>query len=387
MTATHARTNLPIYLDYNATTPHAPEVIAAMKPFFEEHFGNPSSSHIYGTRTREAVEKARRQVAEFLGCRPEEIFFTSGGTESNNLALRGAAAARKSRGRHILTTRIEHPAITAVCERLGQEGFEIEYLPVDTCGKVSISDVERSIRGDTVLISVMHANNEVGTIQPVEAIGALAKSSGLLFHTDAAQSAGKIPVDVTALGVDLLSLAGHKLYAPKGVGALYVRNGVELERLLEGAGQEKGLRPGTENVLEIVGLGEACAIAGANLDAFSAAMRQTRDHLEQALLRMIDNARINGHPEDRLPNTLSISFAGVEAVRILGAVGDVVAASAGAACHSGEIRLSHVLRAMGVSDEWGMGTLRFSTGRQTSTGDVDIAAAVVADAVRNLRGV
>lgn len=378
---------LPIYLDYNATTPHAPEVIAAMRPYLEEHFGNPSSSHQYGRRTREAVERARGQVAGFLGCRAEEIVFTSGGTESNNLALRGAAASRKPKGRHILTTRIEHPAVTQVCERLRGEGFEIEYLPVDRYGTVSVADVERSIRSDTVVISVMHANNEVGTIQPVAEIGALAKSQGILFHSDAAQSAGKIPVDVTDLGVDLLSLAGHKLYAPKGVGALYVRDGVELKRLLEGAGQERSLRPGTENVLEIVGLGEACAIAAANLTGFTETMRQARDHLEEELQRRVSDVRVNGHPEKRLPNTLSVSFLGVDATRILNAVGDVVAASAGAACHSGEVRLSSVLRAMHVSEEWGVGTLRFSTGRDTSAEDVETAAVAVADAVRRLRNV
>ncbi len=376
---------VPIYLDYNATTPHAPEVIAAMRPYLERHFGNPSSSHLYGRRTRAAVERARGQVAEFLGCRPEEVVFTSGGTESNNLGLRGAALVRKSQGRHSLTTRIEHPAVTAVCARLRWDGFEIGYLPVDRHGRVNMTDIERRIRGDTILISVMHANNEVGTIQPVQKIGELARSRGILFHTDAAQSAGKIPVDVTALGVDLLSLAGHKLYGPKGVGALYVRDGVELERLLEGAGQEKGRRPGTENVLEIVGLGEACAVAGAHLDLFAGKMREARDHLEEALRRKVADVRINGHPEMRLPNTLNVSFLGVEAGRLLDAVSDVVAASAGAACHSGGVTISHVLHAMDVSEEWGAGTLRFSTGRETSANDVETAADAVADAVRSLR--
>lgn len=376
---------LPIYLDYNATTPHAPEVIAAMKPYLEEHFGNPSSSHSYGRRTREAVERARGQVADLLGSRTGEIVFTSGGTESNNLALRGAAPVRKSQGRHILTTQIEHPAVTAVCERLRWDGFEIGYVPVDQYGIVDVAEVERRIRSDTVLISVMHANNEVGTIQPVEEIGELARARGILFHTDAAQSVGKIPVDVTDLGVDLLSLAGHKVYGPKGVGALYIREGVELERLLEGAGQEKGRRPGTENVLEIVGLGEACAVAGANLGVFAERMRQARDHLEEELRRRIPEVRINGHPNKRLPNTLNVSFPGVEADRLLDAVSDVVAASAGAACHSGEVSISHVLRAMDVSEEWGAGTLRFSTGRETSLRDIETAADVVTDAVQALR--
>jgi cysteine desulfurase len=270
----------PIYLDHNATTPHAPEVIAAMKPYLEEHFGNPSSSHSYGVRARQAVERARRQVAELIGCHSGEIVFTSGGTESNNLAIRGAVMTRRSRGRHILTTRIEHPAVTAVCERLRREGFEVDYLPVDQCGRVSPSEAERRLRSDTVLISVMHANNEVGTIQPLAEIAELARARGILFHTDAAQSPGKIPVNVSALGVDLMSLAGHKLYAPKGVGVLYVREGVSLERLMEGAGQERGLRPGTENVLEIVGLGEACALAATGTAAFAERMQGARDRLE-----------------------------------------------------------------------------------------------------------
>lgn len=231
--------NRPIYLDYNATTPHDPEVIEAMRPYLEEHFGNPSSSHWYGRKAHEAVEAARAQVAALLSCAPSEIIFTSGGTESNNYAIRGIALARRSRGKHIITSQIEHPAVTAVCERLRQEGFEITYLPVDEYGLVSVSDVETAVRPETILITLMHANNEVGTIQPVEEVARLAKSRSIVFHTDAAQSAGKIPTEVTVLGVDLLSIAGHKLYAPKGVGALYIREGLTLERLMDGAGQDQ----------------------------------------------------------------------------------------------------------------------------------------------------
>jgi cysteine desulfurase len=376
----------PIYLDYNATTPHAPETVAAMMPYLQGRFGNPSSSHPYGVQAREAVENARDQVAGLLGCRPGEIFFTGGGTEANNLAIRGAVRARRSRGSHIVSSEVEHPAVTRVCERLRSEGFEVDYVPVDRWGIVDAAELERRIREDTVLISIMHANNEVGTIQPIKEIGRLARSRGILFHTDAAQSVAKVPVDVDDLGVDLLSVAGHKLYAPKGVGALYVRDGVELDRLMEGAGQERGLRPGTENVLEIVGLGAACALARNNLSVYAETMRRTRDRLEEELRSRVDGIRFNGHSEHRLPNTSSVGFRGVDADRILAALEQVVAASAGAACHAGEVSVSHVLRAMRVPEEFAAGTLRLSTGRETTESDATVAAAAVADAVKGLRG-
>ena len=375
----------PIYLDYNATTPHDPEVIEAMRPYLEEHFGNPSSSHWYGRKTREAVETARAQVAALLNCTPSEILFTSGGTESNNYAIRGIALARRSHGKHIITSQIEHPAVTAVCERLRQQGFEITYLPVDEHGLLSVDAVEKAIRPETILITLMHANNEVGTIQPVEEAAQLAKSRGIAFHTDAAQSAGKIPTNVSALGVDLLSIAGHKLYAPKGVGALYVRTGLVLDRLMDGAGQEGGRRPGTENVLEIVGLGQACEIALRDLAANREHMRRMRDRLEAGLLERVAYVSVNGHPDKRLPNTLSASVEGVDANALLSAVEESVAASAGAACHSGQVHVSHVLQAMRVPEEWARGTLRFSTGRMTSEADTDAAVAVIADAVEHLR--
>lgn len=379
------RTTRPIYLDYNATTPHHPEVIDAMRPFLEEHFGNPSSSHAYGRRTREAVATARRQVAALLNCEPDEILFTSGGTESNNHAIRGIALARRSQGNHIVTSRIEHPAVIHVCQRLAHEGFEITYLPVDDCGLVSPGDVEKAIRPVTILITLMHANNEVGTIQPVADVAAIARSRGIAFHTDAAQSAGKISTDIQELGVDLLTIAGHKLYATKGVGALYIREGIVVDRLMEGAGQEGGRRPGTENVLEIVGLGKACEVARRDLAINQENMRRTRDRLEAGLRDRVPLIRTHGHPELRLPNTLSAGFHGVDANRVLDAIEAKVAASAGAACHSGEVRISHVLRAMQVPEEWARGTLRFSTGRTTSDADIDGAVAVVADAVEQLR--
>jgi cysteine desulfurase len=256
----------PIYLDYNATTPHDPEVIAAMRPYLEEKFGNPSSSHFYGKAPQKTVADARGQVAKLIGCRPEEIVFTSGGTESNNHALIGVAEAYGNKGNHIITSQIEHPAILEVCNYLEQKGMDVTYVPVDEKGLVSVSAVERAIRAGTVLITIMHANNEVGTIQPLADIAGIAKAGGILLHTDAAQSVGKIFTRVDELGVDLLSVAGHKLYAPKGVGALFMRSGIELPRFMHGAGQESGRRSGTENVLEIVGLGKACEIAARDLE-------------------------------------------------------------------------------------------------------------------------
>jgi cysteine desulfurase len=376
----------PIYLDYNATTPHAPEVIEAMRPYLEELFGNPSSSHWYGRKTREDVETARAQVAALLHCAPGEVIFTSGGTESNNYAIRGIALGRRRQGNHIVTSQIEHPAVTAVCERLRQDGFEITYLPVDEHGLLNVVDVEKAIRPETILITLMHANNEVGTIQPIEEVAHLAKSRGIVFHTDAAQSVGKIPTQVRSLGADLLSIAGHKLYAPKGVGALYIRDGITLEPLMQGAGQEHGRRPGTENVLEIVGLGKACEIALRDLAANSAHMQRTRDRLDAALRERVPRLRVNGLPEKRLPNTLSASVHGVDASVLLAAIEEKVAASAGAACHSGQVRISHVLQAMHVPEEWARGTLRFSTGRMTTEADIDTAVAIVAGAVVRLRG-
>ncbi|MBI4470224.1 MAG: aminotransferase class V-fold PLP-dependent enzyme [Acidobacteria bacterium] len=375
----------PIYLDYNATTPLDPEVVAAMRPYLEAHFGNPSSSHWYGAQPRMAVAEARGQVAALLNCQPADILFTSGGTESNNHAIRGVARTCQSRGRHMITSQIEHPAVTEACRRLETEGFEVTYLPVDQSGLVSAADVEGAIRPDTILITLMHANNEVGTIQPIQAVSAVARRRGIVFHTDAAQSAGKIPTDVRGLGVDLLTLAGHKIYAPKGVGALYVREGLALERLLEGAGQEGGRRPGTENVLEIVGLGKACEVANRDLARNMSHMRARRDEIEQGLREKIADVRVNGHPELRLPNTSSVSIRGLDANDLLAEVGALVAASAGAACHSGEIRVSRVLRAMNVPEEWARGTLRLSTGRMTTSAQAQAAIKAIVAAAEKLR--
>ena len=371
----------PIYLDYNGTTPHDPEVIAAMRPFLEEQFGNPSSGHEFGLKPRQAVEAARRQVAALIHCHPDEIVFTSGGTESNNSAIRGLVRALRHKGRHIVTSAIEHPAVSEVCRYLQADGFETTCVAVDGTGMVDPDEVEKAIRPDTLLISIMHANNEVGTLQPIAEIAAAARRHGIAMHTDAAQSLGKIPTDVRALGVDLLSIAGHKLYAPKGIGALYVRRGVQLEKFMHGAGQESGRRAGTENVLEIVGLGKACEIAARDLKQNMAHMRSMRDRLHQALAGRLKEVRLNGHCEQRLPNTLSLAFKGAQADRLLDSIAAEVAASAGAACHAGSVSLSHVLQAMQVPVEWAKGTLRFSVGRMTTPSEIDRAAEIIVQAL------
>ncbi len=375
----------PIYLDYNATTPIDREVTEAMLPYLYQHFGNPSSAHTYGQVAREAVERARAQVAALLNCQPHEVIFTSGGTESNNTVIKGVAAAYGERGRHIITSAVEHPAVHEPCEVLARQGYEITVLPVDSYGRVDPADVERAIRPNTILISIMLANNEVGTLQPVAEIAQIAHAHGVLVHTDAAQAVGKIAVDVAVLGVDFLSLAGHKFYAPKGVGALYVRSGVDLPKFMHGASHERNRRAGTENVLEIVGLGQAAEVARRDLVHHMAHMQTLRDRLYRGLTERLDGIQRNGHPEHSLPNTLNISFRGVEANTLLERIGGRVAASAGAACHADRIAVSHVLEAMGVPLEFAKGTLRLSTGRPTTPEEIDEAVEVIAEAVHSLR--
>ena len=374
----------PIYLDYNATTPIDPEVAAAMLPYIREHFGNPSSSHAYGVEARKGVEKARGQVAAMLNCRPAEVLFTSGGTESNNHAIKGAAGAHRSKGNHIITSAFEHPAVTEVCEYLAADGFDITYVPVDAHGIIDVEALEKAITERTILISVMHANNEVGTIQPIGEISRMARKRGILVHTDAAQSAGKIPVDADELGVDLLTVAGHKLYAPKGVGALYIREGVQLEKLMHGAAHETGRRAGTENVIGVAGLGAACEAAKRDLAANMDRMKRTRDRLEDGLLRAVAELRVNGHLARRLPNTLSVSFRGVDAGTLLQSM-EGLAASAGAACHGNSVELSRTLRAMAIPIEWARGTIRLSTGKYTTEGEIDRVIEIIANNVRILR--
>ena len=374
----------PIYLDYNATTPVAPEAVEAMLPYLREHFGNPSSAHAFGRVARAAVESARQAVGDLLNAEPAAILFTGGGTESNNLAIEGVVRAGPGERRHLITSAVEHPSVHEVFGWLASQGYRVSTLPVNEHGMVSPEELEREIGPETLLVSVMHANNEVGTIQPVAELARIARRNGALMHADAAQSIGKIPVDVEALEVDLLTLAGHKLYAPKGVGALFVRPGVRLSPVLHGASHERGLRPGTEAVAQVAGLAEAARLAKRALAAASAQLRSLRDRLDAGLRRELGEAslRVNGDPEQRLPNTLSVSFHGVRADALLASIADRVAASAGSACHARDVRLSPVLRAMGVAPEWGMGTLRLSVGRYTTAAEIDQAVQVMAERIR-----
>jgi cysteine desulfurase NifS len=370
----------PIYLDYNATTPIDPQVAEAMLPYIHQHFGNPSSSHIYGTRAKMAVDEARDRVASLLGCQVNEIVFTSGGTEANNYAIKGVVGAYQDKGNHIITSSVEHPAVIEVCQYLETRGCRVTYLPVDEYGLVHPKQVQDAITPQTVLVTIMHANNEVGTIEPIREIAEIAHQQGVLAHADCAQSVGKIPLRVDELGVDLLSIAGHKLHAPKGIGALYVRSGVKLEKLIHGAGHEMDWRAGTENVIEIVGLGKACQLIEQNLPTYTQHLARMRDRLEAGLRRAFPDLRINGHPEQRLPNTCSVSFKGLEANSILAELKNV-AASAGAACHSDKVEVSSVLEAMQVPLEYAMGTIRLSVGRYTTQEEIDQALKEIKQAV------
>jgi cysteine desulfurase len=361
-----------IYLDYNASTPIAPSVRAAMAPFLAEHYGNPSSEHWAGEPATRAVAHARDQLAGLLGCSAGEIIFTSGGTEADNAALKGVFFASGADRRHIVTSGAEHPAIIEPCRFLERLGAEVTYVGVDSTGLVDPGEIAEAIRPETILVSVMHANNEVGTIQPIAEIARVTKEAGVLLHTDAAQSVGKIPTKVDALGVDLFSVAGHKFYGPKGVGALYVREGTKLEPLIHGAGHERGRRAGTESVLLDVGLGAAAELA-ADL-TWAESVRELRDWLWAELQRLWgERVVLNGHPERRLPNTLNLSFIGMSGADILAALPEI-AASTGSACHSGSITLSPVLEAMGVTPEIGAGAIRFSLGRMTTRAELETLA-------------
>jgi cysteine desulfurase len=377
----------PIYLDYNATTPIADEVAGAMLPYLEGRFGNPSSSHPYGQATRAAVEGAREQLASLLGCQPAEVIFTGGGTESNNTVIKGVADASGWGGGHLVVSAVEHPAVIEPANWLTKHGFRSTQVSVDSLGRVDPDAVAEAIEPDTILVSVMLANNEVGTIQPIAEIGKVAHARGVPLHTDAAQAVGKIPVDVNVLGVDFLSVAGHKFYAPKGIGALYIREGRHIAPLMHGAGQESGRRAGTENVLEIVGLGQAAEMARRELPDSLPRIRQLRDRLWEALAGSIPDIRRNGDPapDGGLPNTLSVSFRQVEANTLLGVIGDRVAASAGAACHANSVTISKVLEAMHVPLDYAMGTVRLSLGLHTTAEEVDDAAKIIAAAVGQLR--
>ena len=373
---------LPVYLDHNATTPVHPQVLEAMLPFLREHFGNPSSSHALGRVAAAAVCAAREQVAGLIGASASEIVFTGCATESNNLALLGVARALGQARRHLVVSAVEHPAVMAPALRLRDEGWELSIVAVDESGRVEPAAVAQALRPDTALVSIMQANNEVGTLQPVAQIATLTRSRGVLLHTDAAQSVGKIEVDVAALGVDLLTIAGHKFGAPKGVGALYVRAGTALRNVLDGADQEHGLRPGTENVALIVALGAAARLARESLPALSEDLRRKRDRLHARLAEAIPGLLLNGHPGHRLPNTLHLSFPGVSGRALLEAASATVAASLGSACHSAHDAVSGVLAAMQIDAARAAGSVRLSVGRTTTDAEIDRAAKALVDAWR-----
>lgn len=372
----------PIYLDYNATTPLLPEVVDAMLPYLRTHYGNPSSTHVYGARALAAVDIARAQVAALVGAAPDEVLFTSGGTEANNLALRGLIELTQPA--RVVTSVIEHPAVAAPCAWLEQHGAQVRRLPVDAQGIVRLPDAQATIIGPTTLVSVMHSNNETGVLQPIGALAELAHAAGAWMHTDAAQSVGKVPIDMRSLGVDLLTIAGHKLYAPKGVGALIVRRGIPLRPLLLGAGHEHGLRPGTENVAAIVGLGVACAMALADLDAQRLRLTALRERLWRQLNDGVPGMAQNGHAELRLPNTLNVRFPGCSGVELLEAT-TAIAASTGSACHAGETSASAVLLAMSITPADALGSVRLSLGRPTTAAEVDAAAAALVASWQRLR--
>ncbi|MCB0333222.1 MAG: selenide, water dikinase SelD [Bdellovibrionales bacterium] len=374
----------PIYLDYNATTPLAPRVREAMLPYLEGGFGNPSSHHWYGFQAKKAVERARTQVAKLIGASPDEVLFTSGGSESNNLAIKGVLDAFEPHNAHIIISAIEHPAVSDVCEALAQKGVEVSRIPVDANGVIDLEHLARAITSRTRLISVMHANNEIGTIQPLREISQIAKNAGVLFHTDAAQSVGKIPVNVEELGVDLLSIAAHKFYGPKGIAALYCRRGVVLHKQIHGASHEHNLRAGTENVMHIVGLGAACELACEELEARMKHAQTLRDVLWQEIAAAYPSARVNGHPQERLPNTLSVTFPGIEVQTLLAGLHSV-AASAGAACHAEDVTVSPTLVALGMSETEALSTVRFSTGAFLANEDIAKAAEDITSALRSLQ--
>ena len=379
----------PVYLDHNATTPIDPEVEEAMLPYLRGglggRFGNPSSSHEYGRQAHAAVDAARSQVAELLGCASQEVVFTGCGSEADNLAVKGVAEANRGQGNHIITSQIEHPAVLNTCRYLERHSYDVTYLPVDEYGLVDAAAVEAAITERTILISIMHANNEVGTIEPIAAIGAIARSRGIPFHTDAAQSVGKIPTKVDELGVDLLAVAGHKLYAPKGIGALYVRQGTTLEPLIHGAGHEGSRRAGTENVAYIVALGKACEIAGRTMSEYGPRVWELRDRLYRLLCVGVEGLRLNGNPTQRLPNTLNVSFPGVDGEQLL-AITPEVAASTGSACHAGRTDPSAVLLAMGLSRQRALGAVRLSLGKFTSDTEIERAATALVSSYSELMG-
>jgi cysteine desulfurase len=373
-----------VYLDHNASTPVHPEVLAEMLPYFSEHFGNPSSIHAFGRATRDAMETARQRIAAFLKVARDEIVFTSGGTESDNLAVKGVAAARGAG--HIITSKIEHHAVLRTCQMLERQGFAVTYVPVDEHGLVDPDDVRRAVRPDTILVSIMHANSEVGTIQPVEEIGRIARARGVAFHVDAIQTVGKIPVDVEAMGIDLLAFSGHKIYGPKGIAGLYIRKGTKMVSIQHGGEHERRRRAGTENVAGVVGLGKALEVRGRDMTEEAVRVATLRDRLTEGIQRRLPDVRLNGHPTRRLPGTANLGFRHVESESIvLGLDLKGVGTSAGSACTSGNVEPSHVLVAMGLPLDWAMGAVRFSLGRSTTADDIDYVVDAVEPIVTRLR--
>lgn len=373
-----------IYMDNAATTATRPEVLEAMLPYFTQHYGNPSSIHAYGRDARRAIENARKQVAAALGCEPREVYFTAGGSESDNWAIR--CALQNKQGKHIITSAIEHHAVLHTCEYMEKQGYEVTYLPVDEYGLVSVDDVKKAIRPDTVLITIMAANNEIGTIQPIAEIGKLAKEAGILFHTDAVQAVGAVPINVKEWNVDMLSLSGHKFHAPKGVGALYVRKGIRITNLIYGGAQERGLRAGTENLPGIVGLGKAIELAVAEIPEYTERLTKLRDKLIDGILASIPDVQLNGHRTQRLPGNVNVSIRYVEGEALLMRLDLAgVAASSGSACTSGSLDPSHVLLAIGLPHEIAHGSLRLSLGNNTTEEDVDYVLETLPNIITTLR--
>jgi cysteine desulfurase len=379
-------TATPIYLDHHATTPCDPRVLEVMLPYFTEEFGNPASkTHAFGWRAERAVSRAREQIASLIGASAREVIFTSGATESNNLALMGAARALRERGGHIVSCATEHRAVLDPLEALSREGVAVTLLGVGADGLVDLDELRGALRPETILVSVMHANNEIGVIQPIREIGRLTREHGALLHTDAAQSAGKLPIDVATAEVDLLSLTAHKMYGPKGIGALYVRRGTpRIEPILHGGGHERGLRSGTLPVPLCVGLGEACELSAAEMDAVASRLRALRNRLWERLSKSLDDVRLNGHEERRLPGNLNVSFGGVEGEALILDLPEL-AVSSGSACTSATRTPSHVLRALGVGERRALSSVRFGLGRSTTGAEVDYAAGRVLESVRRLR--
>lgn len=361
-----------VYMDHSATTPVHPQVVEAMLPYLTTHFGNPSSVHKFGREVRKAVEEARLQVAELIGAKPEEIFFTSGGTEADNMAILGVGEANAEKGNHIITSKVEHHAVLDTCEYLEKKGFKVTYLPVDEEGLVSVDELKAAITDETILITMMHVNNEVGTIQPIEEIAQITREKGIILHTDAVQSVGKIPVNVDELGVDLLTMSSHKIYGPKGIGALYIRKGTKISPITFGGGQERKRRPGTENVPAIVGFGKATEVAKNELPAEMEKLAAMRNRLIDGILSSIDDVKLNGHPEKRIPGNVNVSIRYIEGEALLLML-DMknIAASSGSACTSGSLDPSHVLLAMGLSHEVAHGSLRLTLGRENTMEDID----------------